>query len=434
MPQSTVLYFLLHYGYIVLFTALFLEMFAFPIPGEFLMTYSGFLVFQGHLNWYLVILVVGSGTICGITATYWLGSILGYPFFRKYGQIIHLDPNRLRKVAEWFNKYGSGWLTLAYFIPGLRHITGYFSGISRIAFRKFAFSTYLGAFLWAITFVSFGNALGSRWAKYQGAMQRYLIIGSLTLISVLALVYFYRMKKSKLNQVTYQLLDNLLNTFHSLRRVRAFIITTLAVFGGFVIWMIYLIHHYLRNEFNRFNRVTLSVVKLIFINKGIFLIKWFSMVASFPAILILFGLIMVWILIKAKDRILESVFLIIVVWGGIILEKGLRMIFHHWGPVGNTLGKLAFPFPSEKSLVVFAVYGFAAFLLVRQAKNVWVQSLTSVIVVIITILSRLYRVVGGVQYPSDILAGIVFGGVWLSFNILLLEIFRILRLENFKNN
>jgi hypothetical protein len=30
------------------------------------------------------------------------------------------------------------------------------------------------------------------------------------------------------------------------------------------------------------------------------------------------------------------------------------------------------------------------------------------------------------QYPSDILTGYVFGGVWLTLNILLLEIYRLL--------
>jgi membrane protein DedA with SNARE-associated domain len=38
------------YGYLVLFAALMLELIAFPTPGETLMTYCGFLVFQGKLN------------------------------------------------------------------------------------------------------------------------------------------------------------------------------------------------------------------------------------------------------------------------------------------------------------------------------------------------------------------------------------------------
>ena len=34
-----------HYGYIILFSALVLELIAFPLPGELMMTYCGFLVY-----------------------------------------------------------------------------------------------------------------------------------------------------------------------------------------------------------------------------------------------------------------------------------------------------------------------------------------------------------------------------------------------------
>ncbi|QCJ45318.1 hypothetical protein FAY30_21405 [Bacillus sp. S3] len=47
-------------------------------------------------------------------------------------------------------------------------------------------------------------------------------------------------------------------------------------------------------------------------------------------------------------------------------------------------------------------------------------------------LSRIYLVQ---QSPSDVVAGYVFGGVWLSLNILVLEIFRFTnRLNKLKQN
>jgi membrane-associated phospholipid phosphatase len=39
-------------------------------------------------------------------------------------------------------------------------------------------------------------------------------------------------------------------------------------------------------------------------------------------------------------------------------------------------------------------------------------------------ISRIYF---DIQFPGDVVAGYVFGGVWLSFNIVLMEIFRFLR-------
>jgi len=71
------------YGYVVLFAALLLELIALPLPGEVFMSYSGFLVFQGHLNWFVSILMAGVGACIGMTLSYWIGFKLGKPFFCK---------------------------------------------------------------------------------------------------------------------------------------------------------------------------------------------------------------------------------------------------------------------------------------------------------------------------------------------------------------
>lgn len=82
----------------------------------------------------------------GITVTYWIGKAGGYKLIEKYGKYIHLGPERYKKTAAWFERSGSKLLVFAYFIPGIRHFTGYISGISRMPFRKFIIPAYIGAF------------------------------------------------------------------------------------------------------------------------------------------------------------------------------------------------------------------------------------------------------------------------------------------------
>jgi membrane-associated phospholipid phosphatase len=60
---------------------------------------------------------------------------------------------------------------------------------------------------------------------------------------------------------------------------------------------------------------------------------------------------------------------------------------------------------------------------------VWARIVAPVTVVVITLLVGISRVYFDLQYPSDVVAGYVFGGVWLSLNIVLLEIFRVLHKE-----
>jgi membrane protein DedA with SNARE-associated domain len=78
-----------HYGYWVLFLALMLELIALPLPGEFIMTYAGLIVYQGKLDWFLSIVVAGTGACVGMTISYWIGYRLGTPFFEKYGSKVH---------------------------------------------------------------------------------------------------------------------------------------------------------------------------------------------------------------------------------------------------------------------------------------------------------------------------------------------------------
>ncbi|MHB9095919.1 MAG: phosphatase PAP2 family protein, partial [Eubacteriales bacterium] len=52
--------------------------------------------------------------------------------------------------------------------------------------------------------------------------------------------------------------------------------------------------------------------------------------------------------------------------------------------------------------------------------------LAPIMVIAIAVLVGVSRVFFNVQYPSDVAAGYVFGGVWLSLNVILLEIFRLM--------
>ena len=69
------------YGYIIIFISLFLELIALPLPGEIIMGYCGFLIYQGSLNYFSTILVATLGAISGITTSYYIGKLLGMPFF-----------------------------------------------------------------------------------------------------------------------------------------------------------------------------------------------------------------------------------------------------------------------------------------------------------------------------------------------------------------
>lgn len=188
---------LAYYGYIVLFVVLTIELIALPTPGETLMTYCGFLASQGKMDWVTTILVTSLGVITGVTISYIIGRTIGYAFFRKFGKYVFLGPARLEKASKWFTQYGDKLLFVTYFVPGVRHVTGHLSGITRISYKKFALKAYPGAFLWTSTFVSLGKLLGSNYKKLNGSIDKYLIIAVILILVVLLAVNLYKRRKKQ---------------------------------------------------------------------------------------------------------------------------------------------------------------------------------------------------------------------------------------------
>ena len=417
-----------HYGYAVLFLSLMLELIALPLPGEFLMGYAGVLVFQGKLSWIISIVIAGVGSCTGMTISYWIGNKLGTPFFHKHGHRIHLGPDRLEKTSKWFKKYGNKLLLIAYFIPGVRHITGYFSGITQIPFRTYILYAYSGAFIWTGTFISLGKLLGPQWEQFHTSIKKYFFVGSVIAIAILIIIYLFKKYKLKIKELIISGLGRGAHRFHSLRRLRLLIVSTAVLFLVFTIFIGSLTENYLNNEFKQFDTIVMTLVPLIFNDRSAYWMKLFGLFASRNILIPLIVLTFLWIVLKAKDRIIEIVFLLIVVIGGEIFEEGIRRIFQHLQPVHPPLtNHILYSFPSEQTLTAFILFGFSSYLLVRHTKKSWLQTFTPIVVIIILILIGLSRIYFKQQYPSDVVAGYAFGGVWLSLNVLVLELFRFSR-------
>lgn len=183
------------YGYAVLFVSLMLQFIALPLPGQTLMSYCGYLVHIGKLNWTISITLSALGTVVGITISYFIGRTLGVNFLNRYGRYVHMGPENLEKVSKWFDKYGCNILTISYFIPGIRHLTGYFAGITKISFKKFAISAYLGAFLWSFTFITLGKFLGSGWDRVHTYINKYFVFIVIVILALVISIYKFCRKK-----------------------------------------------------------------------------------------------------------------------------------------------------------------------------------------------------------------------------------------------
>ena len=416
------------FGYIVLFIALMLELLALPLPGEVLMSYTGFLVYQGQLNWMLSIIIAGAGAAIGMTLSYWIGYRLGTPFFEKHGHRFHMGPKQIDKISSWFNVHGNKLLIIAYFIPGIRHITGYFSGITRISFRTYALFAYSGALLWVSVFITLGKILGPQWEQFHTSIKKYLIIGSVIAIIIVVAFYLYKKYEASLKATAIRILDVILSSFHSRNRVVLLLLGTTVVTAGLAVLMIGLIQDFIGNEFNDFNEVTRLLISLIFTKEWAGIMDAVYFLGSRTVLLTLILLTLCGIGWRGRNKSIEILSLVIVVCGGELYEESLRILFHKFSPINQSvMDQLFYSFPSEQSLMTAVIYGFFVFIMVRHSGKVWMHTSFVLVTLLLLVFIAISRLFMQVELPSDVAAGYVFGGVWLGLNILLLETLRLLK-------
>ncbi|GAX89756.1 DedA family protein [Effusibacillus lacus] len=194
--EQTVLELLSVYGYIALFLSLVLGIVGLPIPDEVIMTYVGFLVSQGTMKFSAALFTAFAGSVVGMTISYSLGRYFGFPLIRRFGKHIGIKEAHWQKVQTWYEKFGPFVLMIGYFLPGIRHLTAFSAGTSRMRVISFGMYAYTGGFIWALTFISLGRVLGEHWNLLFVYLHRYGVwILPPLLLLFLGIFLVYRRKK-----------------------------------------------------------------------------------------------------------------------------------------------------------------------------------------------------------------------------------------------
>lgn len=196
--NHTIHLWLLHYGNFALFILLALGILALPVPEETMMVFAGILMHQGDLSIPSTIVAAILGSLSGITASYILGRTAGNFLIERYGGWLGIGPTQMNKAHAWFEHYGKWTLFFGYFIPGVRHFTGFTAGTTSLDYREFALFAYSGALIWVATFLSFGYFLGSYWFTIfkDTEVDADDILSVIILIGFIYLIYYLKIKKS----------------------------------------------------------------------------------------------------------------------------------------------------------------------------------------------------------------------------------------------
>lgn len=179
------------YGYAGLYLYFLFDTMGVFLPSKSILTLIGVLVGRGVLGFTPVVITAVSGSLTGVSISYFIGKNIGKPAAEKYGRYIRMTPEKLLKAEKWFAKYGAAVIVFAYFVPGLRHITPYLSGITRLPYWKVMLFSAIGAFLWVNTFVYLGRFLGGNWEQILNIINPSTLFVGILLVIVL---YFIKRK------------------------------------------------------------------------------------------------------------------------------------------------------------------------------------------------------------------------------------------------
>lgn len=165
------------YGYAAVAIGTFFE-------GETVLVLGGFAAHRGFLELPWVIVSAFLGTLFGDQLYYYLGRIKGKPMLEK-------RPHWQQKSERIFSLLDRHqvWLILGFrFLYGIRTITPFLIGVSRVSPLRFLILNIIGALVWAIVVGALGYLFGQALEVIIGDIKHYemAIFAALTALGIIA--------------------------------------------------------------------------------------------------------------------------------------------------------------------------------------------------------------------------------------------------------
>lgn len=144
------------------------------IPSEIVLAYGGYLVSLGKINMVGAVIAGTIGSTLAQLFLYLMGYYGGRPVLEKYGKFLLIKKSHLDVAERWFQRYGTGVIFGARFIPVVRHAISIPAGIAKMSIRKFLFYTTLAIIPWSIFFIYLGIQLGENYEDIKEVASPYL--------------------------------------------------------------------------------------------------------------------------------------------------------------------------------------------------------------------------------------------------------------------
>lgn len=151
----------LGYSGVVLLMAI--ESACIPLPSEIIMPFSGYLVYAGRFNLWVVAVAGAAGCVVGSLVAYWVGMYGGRPLIEKYGRYVLISHHDLDLADRWFARFGEVIVFASRLLPIIRTFIAFPAGVARMDLTRFVLYTFAGSLPWCLGLAYAGEKLGEQW-------------------------------------------------------------------------------------------------------------------------------------------------------------------------------------------------------------------------------------------------------------------------------
>ncbi|MBI2141050.1 DedA family protein [Candidatus Woesearchaeota archaeon] len=186
-------------GYLGVFILMTLESMVAPVPSELVMPFAGFLVADGKLNLWLVIVISSLASITGSLISYFVAYFGEKELIHKFGRFVFLDKEELEWTERWFRRHGSITIFISRLIPVVRHLISIPAGLARMDLKQFILFTAIGATAWNSFLLFVGIKLRENWGivhEYSKQLDILVVIGILLAAAYLVYRHVKRRRKA----------------------------------------------------------------------------------------------------------------------------------------------------------------------------------------------------------------------------------------------
>lgn len=168
-----------------------------PIPGDFVIAYSGYQIARGTISYPIAFLILLISILIGSSILFLVSARYGQALVLKFGRYIHLNESSLKAVEKQFNRYGSWVIIFGRLLPWIRVPITVFAGISGISYKKFLVCTFISTMLWIPLYLYLGKNLGVQTIMVFRHHPGYSAMSSLIFLLIIWLIFRGLVKNSE---------------------------------------------------------------------------------------------------------------------------------------------------------------------------------------------------------------------------------------------